>query len=524
MKRFSELSLLLKLAMLVIGASSAALLAAFLAITLNEMRTFSPRARENLTSQAATVGFHASAAMVFLDEEDAAHTLAALRMNSSIMAAALYTPDGRLFSQYLRPDASADLIPATPVPTRGSIVERKMAIVHPVLHEGENVGTLYMLSDLSEFYTTLVRNVVAAALLMAIGILVAVALSTFLSRALSAPIQELARVAEHVTRDKDYTLRATRHARDEVGVLIDAFNEMLARILERDNELRRIQSDLEVRVRERTAELESINRSLIEEVNARRSVEAQLIVARDRAEAASRAKSTFLANMSHDLRTPLTAVIGYSEMLEEDARDKGNSDIVEDLRRIQVAANHLLSLLSDLLDLSRIEAGRMELQPESVDLSAFVRELEPASRMLCDANHNRLTIACLGDLGRIDADRTRLRQVLYNLISNAAKFTRNGEVRLAVARVNGQDPAGVRFDISDTGIGIAPENLERIFEPFVQAEATTAITYGGSGLGLAICRRCCELMHGSITVASVLGKGTTFTVQVPTATLTDAAR
>ncbi|MCE9615228.1 MAG: HAMP domain-containing protein [Lentisphaerae bacterium] len=515
MKRFSEWSLRTKLSLLVACASSAGLVAAFGAIAANEIRTFAPRARENLISQAASIGFHASTSLVFGDDEDAAYTLEALGLSRDIVAAALYTAEGTVFARYRRGTAPDSFIPDHPAEDGCRFLGRHMAVYQAVMHEGERVGTVYLLSDLGGVYTLLVRYLQVAAILILAGIVVALIASTFLSRIISAPIYSLVNVAENVTRRKDYTLRAEKRANDQIGVLIDAFNEMLARILERDNELQRTQSELEVRVRQRTSELEAINRSLSEEVDARRTVEAQLIVARDRAESANRAKSTFLANMSHDLRTPLTAVIGYSELLEETARDQGLTQYVEDLRRIQVAANHLLTLLSDLLDLSRIEVGRMELQAETIDLPRFMREFEATSRPLCDINRNRFTVVCAPDARTIFTDRTRLRQVLYNLVSNAAKFTKRGDVRLEIDRVNSEQPESLRFAVRDTGIGMTPEQMSRIFEPFVQAEPTTALTYGGSGLGLAICKRCCELMGGSITVVSTPGQGTTFTVLLP---------
>jgi signal transduction histidine kinase len=406
-------------------------------------------------------------------------------------------------------------VPERPGADGARFIGRHMAVVEPVMHEGERVGTIYLESDLRQLYGHLYRYAGAAALVTLVGLGVSLFASAFLSRLVTRPIHELGRVAANVTSRKDFSLRATKQTHDEIGMLIDAFNDMLARIQERDEALLGVQSDLEVRVRERTAELETINRSLSEEVATRKAIEAQLIDARDHAEAASRAKSTFLANMSHDLRTPLTAVLGYSEMLQEEAQERKDAQSVKDLDCIRNAANHLLSLLSDLLDLSRIEVGRMELQPEFIDLFSFIEEFESTSRPMCEPNHNRLTVWCAPDLREMVTDRTRLRQILYNLVSNATKFTKRGEITLTAERRRRGDAERICFSVRDTGIGMTQEQLSRIFEPFMQGESNTPLMYGGSGLGLAICQRCCELMEGTIDATSTPGKGTTLEVEFP---------
>ncbi len=237
------------------------------------------------------------------------------------------------------------------------------------------------------------------------------------------------------------------------------------------------------------------------------------------AEAASEAKSQFLANMSHELRTPLNAIIGYSEILKEDALERGEASFIPDLDRINVAGRHLLELINDVLDLSRIEAGRTELFLESVELLPFLDEVVVTVQPLVSANGNRFTLDCPADIGEICTDVTKLRQILFNLLSNAAKFTENGEIRLQVSRFTDAAKAGgaewVRFAVSDTGIGIAPEDLETVFMAFERSEAGRASRYDGTGLGLAICRYYCEMMGGVISVESGAEKGSTFTVRLP---------
>ena len=241
----------------------------------------------------------------------------------------------------------------------------------------------------------------------------------------------------------------------------------------------------------------------------------ELLAARREAEAANSAKSQFLASMSHELRTPLNAILGYAEMLKEDAQAGGQDGMVPDLEKIHAAGKHLLSLINDVLDLSKIEAGRMQLYLETFDLPATVRDVVSTVRPLVEKNGNRLELHCDEALGSMYADATRVRQVLFNLLSNAAKFTTGGTITLDVA----SEPAGehVVFRVSDTGIGMTPEQLERLFEAFSQADAQTASRYGGTGLGLAISKRFCEMMGGDIRVASQPGVGTTFTVRLPVA-------
>jgi PAS domain S-box-containing protein len=237
----------------------------------------------------------------------------------------------------------------------------------------------------------------------------------------------------------------------------------------------------------------------------------ELLRARHDAEQANSAKSQFLASMSHELRTPLNAIIGYSEMLQEDAADRGDASSIPDLQKIHSAGKHLLALINDVLDLSKIEAGKMELFLESFDIAPLVDQVATTVRPLVEKNANRLTVQCAQGLGAMHSDATRLRQVLLNLLSNASKFTDHGQITLDVAR-GGDD---VVFQVRDTGIGMTPEQLGRLFEAFTQAEASTAAKYGGTGLGLAISRRFCQLMGGDVAVDSTAGAGSTFTVRLP---------
>jgi signal transduction histidine kinase/CheY-like chemotaxis protein len=306
-----------------------------------------------------------------------------------------------------------------------------------------------------------------------------------------------------VSVEKNYAVRAVKTSGDETGRLIDGFNTMLAEIQHRDKALQRANTDLKTR----TQELE-------DEIIHRKQMQQELLNAKDAAEDASRAKSAFLANMSHELRTPLNAIIGYSEMLEEDTRQSGPPENVRDLRRIQAAGKHLLSLINDVLDLSKIEAGKMSLHVETFAVAPTVEEMITTLQPAAERNSNRLVLRMADDLGSMHADVTKVRQILFNLLSNACKFTKHGTVTLDVERRQGREDRLV-FRVSDTGIGMTPQQQTNLFQYFTQADSSTARKYGGTGLGLAISQRFTHMMHGEIHVASTSGKGSVFTLELP---------
>jgi len=262
------------------------------------------------------------------------------------------------------------------------------------------------------------------------------------------------------------------------------------------------------RIREQTTLLQENGEQLAERAR-------ELEEARDAAEGANQAKSSFLANMSHELRTPLNAIIGYSEMLMEDAEDGHTEGLVSDLEKIRNSGKHLLGLINGVLDLSKVEAGKMDLYLESIDIRQLVDEVTSTVGPLLQKNGNTLDIDWVGSPGVMYADMTKLRQILLNLLSNASKFTSNGRVSLRVWRTDEASVPWVGFAIRDSGIGITQEQLARLFQPFSQADASTTRKFGGSGLGLTISRRFCELMGGEVTVESELGRGTVFTVRLP---------
>jgi signal transduction histidine kinase/ligand-binding sensor domain-containing protein len=261
-------------------------------------------------------------------------------------------------------------------------------------------------------------------------------------------------------------------------------------------------------VDERTCELK-------EEIKERKQAQEEALQARMQAESASRVKSEFLASMSHELRTPLNAIIGYSELLQEEINDAEQVEIVSDLQKIQTAGKHLLGLVSDVLDLSKIEAGKIIICPELFNVRNLIDEIAATAKPLLENNRNTLSIINCPGLGRMNADPLRMRQILFNLVSNACKFTENGQIWIESERTTVEDMAWIHFRIKDTGIGISAEQLGRLFRPFTQANASTGRRFGGTGLGLTISQHFCRLMGGEISVASKPGEGSIFTVCLP---------
>ncbi|WP_017294951.1 response regulator [Geminocystis herdmanii] len=316
---------------------------------------------------------------------------------------------------------------------------------------------------------------------------------SLIKKDIEKPLKELMSATE-IVADGNLDFQIEVNRKDELGHLAFLFNYMAQKLQMSFNSLAKNNEELESRVKKRTQELEK---------------------AKEIAEEANQAKSSFLANMSHELRTPLNAIIGYGELLQEEAEDMGEEEFVEDLKKIQGAGKHLLGLINDILDISKIEAGKMELYLEHFELNKIIQEIVITIQPLIEKNNNTLEVHYPDDLGFMTADVTKIRQNTFNLLSNASKFTQNGTITMTIDRYLKETQEWIRFEIKDTGIGMNPQQQAKLFNAFSQADASTTRKYGGTGLGLTITKKFTEMMGGYILLDSEEGKGTTFTIHLP---------
>jgi len=489
--------------------SSAALLLACTAFIAYDMVTFRETKVLNLSTQAQIIGSNTVSALLFGDPQSAENTLSALKAAPNILSAGIYTPDGRLFASYLRDPAGQ--IPALPSMPSGQteihwLKNKEIVLVRSIVFQGKPSGTVYIRSDVEELNRRLKRYAGIAAMVLSACLMAALLISSVFRKALADPIVRLAEVARVVSRDKNYSVRATpTRSPGELAILIDAFNEMLAQIQQSERALRMAHDELEQRVRERTAELEAAKKEVEEFSHS-------ILLVKEEVERGSKFKDQFLSTMSHELRTPLNAVLGFSDLLADERYGPLNERQQRYVSHIHTGGKHLLSLISDILDLSKIEAGRMELAIESLRVETVFGEVLSAMQPLADKKSQEMTKSVEAGLS-VRADSTRFKQVLMNLLGNAIKFTPSGG-RIAVAARLVEDR--VRVDVRDNGPGIPPEEQKRIFEAFYRLRESGKKTEG-TGLGLAITHRLVELHGGELRLDSEIGQGSCFHFCLPVA-------
>jgi len=500
-----NLSIKRKLTLITMLTSSAALVLSALSFLIYDLVSFRHLLIQDLMTQAEIIGYNSAGAMEFKDVPAATATLSALTAKEDVVTAGLYGRDSKMFAHYSRNNnVVPSLLPAHSQDKGYRFEGGYLQVFHDVTLNGERLGTLFLQSDMRQWSVRAKRYAGILFIFVLMSGLFAFLVSSRLQRLISRPILHLEDTMRMVSANRNYGVRATKSYGDEIGKLIDGFNTMLSEIQQRDTALRGANEELKAR----TGELEK-------EILYRKQTQEELLKAKHAAEEASRAKSTFLANMSHELRTPLNAIIGYSEMLEEETRESGKSDSVQDLRKIQSAGKHLLSLINDVLDLSKIEAGKMGLHLENFEVAALIDEMTHTLQPAATKNGNTIHVHLANSIGAMHADVTKVRQILFNLLSNACKFTDHGTISVDVDLSKAEGGDWVQFRVSDTGIGITAKQKENLFQEFSQADASIARKYGGTGLGLAITYRFVQLMKGRISVESEPGKGATFTVQLP---------
>jgi two-component system sensor histidine kinase/response regulator len=501
-ERVRDLSLARKVIAVIMGVTSAALLLACLALVAYDTST----ARTNLTRDigmlADVVGTTSTAAVSFSDAKGATETLNAVAANKNVRMAAIFR-DGAVFARFDRqPDTASISILTRVVPELVRVPRAvftfdsdSLRLVRPIFLDRELIGGVYLESDLDGLHDQLRRliGIITLVLFGALG--VAFVLSSKLQRLISGPILRLTEVTQVVSRDKNYSIHVEKTGRDEVGVLIDRFNEMLSEIQRRDRKLVDQQVALEQEVEVRTADLRTAN--------------AELLTARDKAMEGSRSKSEFLANMSHEIRTPMNGIIGMTELALDSAL---GADQRECLETVKSSAASLLALLNDILDFSKLDSQKLELESIAFSVVDLIGESLKPLALMADRKGLELIADVAADVPPgIEGDPGRIGQIIANLVGNAIKFTAHGHVLLQVrCEERHADRVRLRCSVSDTGIGIPASKHATIFEAFSQADGSTTRRFGGTGLGLTISATLVRLMNGRIWVESEPGQGSTF--------------
>jgi signal transduction histidine kinase/DNA-binding response OmpR family regulator len=484
------------------------LLLACTAFFAYDLYTFRVGIVRNLSTEAQILGSNTVSALVFNDPHAAGNTLSALKASPQIIYGAIYTPEGQLFAGYWRDNSGRGLpIPAIPAGQTQAhwFANGKIVLVQSIIFQGKLTGFVYILSDLQAINDRLKSYALIAAAVLVLSLIVALLISRISQRVISEPVVRLAETVRVVSHQKDYSIRAAATGnRDEVSTLIESFNEMLGQIQERDTALRQARDELEQRVLERTTQLAVANK--------------ELDLRNREVERATQLKSKFLASMSHELRTPLNAIVGFSDLLAEQTAGQLNDKQKRFVHHIKQGSAHLLQLINDILDLSKIEAGQLEFHCEPFQIGEALPEVLSTIRPLAMAKHITVQEKIESDIG-VFADRVRFKQILYNLLSNAVKFTpKDGRIDIECYETSG----AVCVAVSDTGIGIRPEDQKLVFEEFRQVEGNTDAASEGTGLGLAITKRLVEQQGGKISLESELGKGSRFTFTLPAGSRTTA--
>ncbi len=474
MKSLSSLSIRNKLIGIVLLATIVPLVFGFTFVVFNERRAFRKEMMDNAVVIARVTAENSVGDLAFGDRDAAAKTLSKLALIESVDRAFLFDNDGRLFAAWNR--GSSGPPPSSAEPTRAWVGNR-LVVSEPVSFNGEHYGTISLEMTTAGLQTKLRDNLITLLILTGLVVAAALLLGVRLEKIVSNPILDLAALAREISEKHDYSIRARTLSDDEIGVLADGFNEMLTQIERRQRE-------------------------------------------RDEADQRTREKSQFLANMSHELRTPLNAIIGFSEILKTRMAGRAGDREMKFLDNINSSGQHLLGIVNDILDLSKIEAGRMEISPERFPIEVAIEGVTNLMRGVSAQRRISIDVDLEPGLPEIEADAVKIKQVLYNLVSNAVKFSpEDSTVTIRVeSRSAAQPPLyeeSIRISVQDRGIGIDPKDHARIFLEFQQVDSRISRTFGGTGLGLTLVKKFLDMHGGVIDLQSALGEGSTFTLSLP---------
>ena len=515
MKVSKARSLRTKLLGVILATTFVAVAVALTAMVGYDLHAYHRSWTDDMGAQAELLGRTTAVALTFDDSKAANENLSLLRLRPQVRAAAIYGARGTLFASYIA-KAGDPAIPTAAAPDGVQVQDGELTVFKQIVENGEVLGTVFLRADYPLYQRVLSYAEIAFAVLL-VAMLVAYVLSSRLQRLVTHPVLAIAQIAREVVERRDYSRRAPKLSDDEVGTLVESFNDMMREIEQRtqaleasnrekereveerrsaQQEVMQLNEGLEQRVRERTAQLETSND--------------ELALATVTAERANRAKSEFLSSMSHELRTPLNAIIGFGQLLDADDFPATPEQRREFTGHIVRAGNHLLSLINEILNLAQIESGRLTVSIESVLLGELLEDCQTMIAPLGARRGVRLQFPGRCEFG-VKADRVRLKQVLLNLLSNAVKYNRDhGAV---VVECTGTEEGRVRISVQDTGIGLRPDQLESLFQSFNRL-GQEAGEVEGTGIGLVVTKRLVELMGGTIGAHSTQGMGSVFWIEL----------
>jgi signal transduction histidine kinase/CheY-like chemotaxis protein len=492
MEPFKSISVREKLRRIIMLITGLSLILACTAFVIYELISFRTTLTREMVSLANIIGANSTAPLEFNDSEAGDETLKGLEADHRILKAVIYTNDNKIFSSYIRTSKSNQEIPNRPPPVGDFVQEGFLNLVQPIFLDKKIIGVIYLQVDLQEITARIWKYAAILTSVLFLSIVVAYLMSSRLEKWVSQPILNLIETVDRVSMTKDFSLRAKKESDDEIGFLVERFNDMLIHIEGKNSALQTAHDELEARVEERTIEFRQ---------------------AKEEAQKSNHAKSEFLANMSHELRTPMNSILGFSQLLQMDSANPLKDYQQENLNTIVSAGNHLLELITEVLDLSKIESGNMGLSIEPVDLLLIVDDLILISKPLAAKNSITLEYQDIpANSIFLEVDALRFKQVVLNLVSNAIKYNKpNGSVFISYKKT---ETGKLRLGITDTGNGIPRDKIENIFKPFDRLGLEGG-SIEGTGIGLTISKKLIEMMGGTIGVTSNPGEGSFFFIEVP---------